>query len=123
MQALYRGFSLHQLQRSGTTKLQDLDLVKFNLLTHIYTSRGERLNMTTFGTRIPNLLFEPLDQMAVDVVREDLTQVFAYEPRVHLNRIEVTPLYDQNAILVTADLTYLELNTSEPFVIQLDFKQ
>jgi phage baseplate assembly protein W len=121
MRALYRGFSFHEFQKNGTTKLTDLELVKLNLLTHIYTSRGERLNMTTFGTRIPGLLFEQLDQKAVDVIQEDLSYVFAYEPRVQLNELKVTPIYERHAILVQADLTYLELNVSEPFIIQLNF--
>lgn len=122
MRALYRGFSLHEYQRTGTTKLTDLDLVKLNILTHIYTSKGERLNMTTFGTRIPELLFEQLDQRVINAVTEDLTYVFAYEPRVKLNNLTVTPLYDRGAIIVEADLTYLELDVSEPFVLQLTFQ-
>lgn len=122
MRALYRGFSLHEYQRSGTTKLTDLDLVKLNLLTHIYTSKGERLNMTTFGTRIPELLFEQLDQRIIDAITEDLTYVFAYEPRVKLNSLKVTPIYERSAVLVEADLTYLELDVSEPFVLQLTFQ-
>jgi phage baseplate assembly protein W len=122
MRALYRGFSFHQYQSTGTTKITDLELVKLNILTHIYTSRGERLNMTTFGTRIPGLLFEQIDQRAVDVVTEDLNYVFAYEPRVKLNSLVVTPMPERNAILVQADLTYLELNVTEPFVLQLTFQ-
>ncbi len=121
MRALYRGFSLHEYQKSGTTKLTDLELVKLNILTHIYTAKGERLNMTTFGTRIPDLVFEQLDQYMVDAITEDLKYVFAYEPRVRLNELKVTPLYDQGAVLVQADLTYLELDVSEPFVLQIDF--
>jgi len=122
MRALYRGFSLHQLQKNGSTKLADLDLVKMNLLTHIYTSRGERLNMTTFGTRIPGILFEQLDHVAIEVITEDLMYVFGYDPRVRLNDLKVTPVYERNAILAQADVTYLELNITEPFVINLQFQ-
>lgn len=122
MRALYRGFSLHEYQRKGTTQITNIDLVKLNLLTHIYTSKGERLGMTTFGTRIPELLFEPLDQRIVNAITEDLTYVFAYEPRVKLNSMSVTPVYERGAIIVEADLTYLELNVSEPFVLQLTFQ-
>ena len=77
--------------------------------------------MTTFGTRIPGLLFEQIDQTAIDVIIEDLTYVFAYDPRVRLDSLQVTPVYEQNAILVQAQVTYLELNISDPFVIQLSF--
>jgi len=122
MRALYRGFSLHEYQKSGTTKLTDLELVKLNILTHIYTVKGERLNMTTFGTRIPELLFEQLDQRIVDAITEDLKYVFAYEPRVRLNSLKVTPVYANSAVVVEADLTYLELDVSEPFVLQLTFQ-
>lgn len=122
MRALYRGFSLHEYQRKGTTKINDMDLVKLNILTHIYTSKGERLGMTTFGTRIPELLFEQLDQRVINAITEDLTYVFAYEPRVKLNSMQVTPIYERGAIIVQADLTYLELDVSEPFVLQLTFQ-
>lgn len=78
--------------------------------------------MTTFGTRIPGLLFEQIDQRAIDVITEDLNYVFAYDPRVRLNELKVTPVYERNAIVVQADLTYLELNVSEPFILQLSFQ-
>lgn len=119
--SLYRGFSLHQFPKTGSVKLQNLELVKTNLLLHIYTSRGERLNMTKFGTRIPGLLFEQLDQRAVDVITEDLTYVFNYDPRVKLNELLVFPVYESNAIFAQADLTYIELNVTEPFVLNLQF--
>jgi len=122
MRALYRGFSLHQYQSTGTTKITDLDLVKLNLLTHIYTSRGERLNMTTFGTRIPGLLFEQIDQRAVDVITEDLTYVFASDPRVLLKSLLVTPVPENSLILAQADLHYVELNVTEPFILNLSFQ-
>lgn len=122
MLALYRGFSFHQFQSTGSTQITNLDLVKLNLLTQIYTQRGDRLNMTTYGTRIPGLLFDPLDQKAIDIVTEDLIYVFTYDPRVKLNDLKVTPIYERNAILAQADLTYLELNVTEPFIIQLTFQ-
>lgn len=121
MSAIYRGFSIHNYARSGTTKSYDVDLVKRNLLTHIYTAKGERLGMTKFGTRIPDMLFEQLTPDAVDAIQEDLEMVFNYDPRIKLNKLQVVPLWDQNAVIATADLMYIELNIQQPMVIKLSF--
>lgn len=122
MLALYRGFSLHEFRSNQTTKLADLDLVKMNLLTHIYTRRGERVMMSQFGTRIPDLIFEPLTKEAVDIVQEDLQYVFDYDPRVELLNLVVEPLWDESAIVATATIKYLELNLKDSIPLRIEFE-
>ncbi len=122
MIALYRGFSLHEFRANQTTKLSDLDLVKMNLLTHIYTRRGERVMMSQFGTRIPDLVFEPLTKEAVDIVREDLQYVFDYDPRVELLSLTVEPLWDESAIIASATIKYVELNLKDSIPLRIEFE-
>jgi phage baseplate assembly protein W len=121
MRSLYRGFSLHEFRQKHSTKLVDLDLVKMNLLTHIYTSKGERLKMTNFGTRIPGLLFEPMTKEAIDIVREDLTYVCNYDPRVELKNLSVVPNWNAHAIIATIELNYIELNLIDVLSLHLEF--
>jgi phage baseplate assembly protein W len=93
-----------------------------DLLNHIYTRRGERVHMPRFGTRIPDLTFEPLDQFTLDIVQEDLLQVINFDPRVKLLDFVITPLYDQNTIVASAKLLYIELNIVDNMDLNIIFE-
>jgi len=116
----YRGFSTQNflLDRSKGFRLTNQELVKQDLLNHIYTIPGERVHMPNFGTRIPLLAFEPLDERTLGMVRDDLTKVFNYDPRVNLIDLSVNALPDQNMIVVFADLMYVEINIQETFKLE-----
>lgn len=117
---VYRGFSTaNYLNGSKTFMLTNQELVKQDLLNHIYTIKGERPHLPFFGTRIPLLAFEPLDQKTLDIVRDDLTAVIDYDPRVSLIDMSISAMPDNNAIAAFVDLFYLELNVKE--TLRLEF--
>jgi phage baseplate assembly protein W len=122
IKGLYRGYSSHEYQNNKRFNLTDVELVKLDLLNHIFTRRGERVMMPTFGTRIPDLPFEPLDQLTLDVLEEDLRAVFTFDPRVELLKLNIIPLYDQNAVIASARLQYIELNMVDNLDINLVFE-
>lgn len=119
--ALYRGFStaFHHDNPNKGFMTSDMETVKRDLINHIWTIRGERLMQPTFGTSIPLLTFEPLDENTLEVVERDLREVFSYDPRVELIELVVTALPDNNAIYAIADLRYVELNVTE--TLKLEF--
>lgn len=119
---LYRGFSSYEYQKSKTFKLTDVELVKLDLLNHIFTRRGERVMMPTFGTRIPDMIFEPLDQPTVDVIRDDLEAVFRFDPRVQLLELKIQPSYDTNSIVASARLLYIELQMVDTLNLNITFE-
>lgn len=121
---LYRGFSTATFltNRKGGFSLTDQELVKQDLLNHIYTVKGERVHQPSFGTRIPLLAFEPLDEKTLAIVREDLTQVFDYDPRVNVTGMSINAAPDNNMIVAFIDLEYLELNTKETLRLEFDTK-
>ena len=55
---LYRGYSSYEYQNKKTFSVTDVELVKLDLLNHIFTRKGDRVMMPNFGTRIPDLAFE-----------------------------------------------------------------
>jgi phage baseplate assembly protein W len=120
---LYKGFSSYQFEYNKSFKLLDVELVKRDLMNHIFTRIGERVYMPLWGTRIPDLLFEPLNEDSIGIVENDLTTVFEYDPRVELVELNVIPLYDQNAIIATALLNYIELDLQDLFELRLEFDQ
>ena len=119
---LYRGFSSYEYEKNKTFKINDLELVKLDLLNHIFTRRGERVMMPTFGTRIPDLAFEPLDNVTLDILRNDLLEVFRFDPRVSVLDLVITPNPDANSVSATARLLYIELNLIDDLNLNIVFE-
>lgn len=107
---IYRGYSSYEYQAKKTFSITDIELVKLDLLNHIFTRRGDRVMMPMFGTRIPDLVFEPLDTITLDILEEDIRAVINFDPRVELLNLVVLPDYDANAVTVSVKLLYVELD-------------
>lgn len=121
IQGLYRGYSSFEFQRAKTFKIRDVELVKLDLLNHIFTKQGERVMMPTFGTQIPEMTFEPLDTETVNIVVEEVRRVLDFDPRVEILELDVRPEYDQNALYVGARVLYVELNIVDNFELNITF--
>jgi len=121
MRSIYRGFSTQAHVENGgkTFSTIDVETVKRDLLNHIYTIPGERVMQPKFGTRIPLMAFEPLDQTSISIIKEDLMMVMNYDPRVRLIDIAVLPLPNNNAIVAMIDVEYVKLNITE--TLKLEF--
>jgi phage baseplate assembly protein W len=119
---LYCGLSFRNFSKNKSIKLYDVDLIKKDLLNHIFTRRGERVKMFTYGTRIPDLVFEQLDDIALTVITEDLNAVVSSEPRVNLVDLRIVPLYDRNVIIASLVLYYVELDFTDQFDVSIQFE-
>jgi phage baseplate assembly protein W len=119
--ALYRGFSTtdHLRKPANGFLLTNQQLINQDLYNHIYTLPGERVMLPDFGTRIPQLAFEPLDEQTLNIVEVDLRKVFNYDPRVRLISLAVQALPDNNTIVAWADLQYIQLGVTE--TLKLEF--
>ena len=121
-QGLYRGYSSFEFQKTKEFKVLDVELVKLDLLNHIFTSRGSRVMMSTYGTSIPRLLFEPLDEEVLSILEDELREVFDADPRVELLTLDITPNAEQQFVTASAKLNYIELNITEDFELNLQFE-
>ena len=119
---LYRGFSSHEFVRKRTFSLTDVELVKLDLLNFIYTPIGTRLNMPAFGTQIPTLVFEPLDEITTDTIRDELERAVNYDPRLQLLTLQVQPDYDNNLVSAFVRVLYIELNMTDVIYLNIDFQ-
>jgi len=119
---LYKGMSSFEFQARKTFSLQDVELVKMDLLNHIHTKRGSRVMMPNFGTQIPEMAFEPLDEETVDIIREELLTVFEFDPRVDLLDLDVQPDYERNQITAAARVFYVELNLVDNIELHITFE-
>ena len=69
---LYRGISFRNFSKNKSIKLYDVELIKKGILNNIFTRRGERVKMFMYGTRIPDIIFEPLDDVSLGIIEEDV---------------------------------------------------
>lgn len=120
---LYKGFSSYQFEYNKSFRLMDVQLVNRDLLNFIFTPLQTRVGQPTIGTRIPDLLMEPLDQTTLDIIETDLNATVDADPRVVLlGDWTITPFYDDNAVVAFGILNYIELNLQGQFDISLRFE-
>lgn len=116
----YKGFSTARFEGgSKSFALTDIELVKEDILNHIFTRPGERVMMPKFGTRIPDLAFEPLDRETISIVEEDIKKVIDLDPRVKLLSLNVYPLPNNHTIIAIVELFYLEFEVQDTLNIEV----
>lgn len=120
-QNLYRGYSSFEYERTGSFTVKDIELVKLDLLNHIFTRKGSRVRMPRYGTTIPDMPFEMIDEDLLEDLHTQLTEVFEYDPRVQLLQLQVIPYYDINTVMASATLRYIEFDVVD--VLNLDFNE
>jgi len=117
----YKGFSTRGYEELGKPfDIYNVECVEEDLLNEIFTLRGERLYMPTFGTRIPLLVFEINDAETERIIREDLTTVFEHDPRVKLEAIQIIAIKKRYALAVIAKINYLEFNVVRDLRIEIN---
>jgi len=108
----YRGFSTRSYEETGKGfGISDVKCIQEDLMNELFTIRGERMMMPTYGTRIPLLTFEPNDTETQDVLREDVTAVIGHDPRVELMALDIIVALDKHALICSAKVRYIEVNS------------
>ncbi len=120
--ALYIGFSSFEFQKTKSFKLNDVQLVELDLLNHIFTRKGTRVMMPNFGTIIPDLVFEPIDEATLLTIEDELRTVFQYDPRVALLQFALDSKPDENLVTVHCLIKYLELNVTQQLDFNIEFE-
>ena len=120
--AFYKGFSSYEFERVNTFKVLDQELVKLDILNQIFTRKGERVMMPNFGSIVPDIVFEPLDDTTLDILEEDLVTVVNFDPRVDLLEFSLEPDYDNNAVAVHMKLLYIELDLVDDVDLNILFE-
>lgn len=126
MKNLYKGFSFKNYQQRKTFRLNDVELVKQDLLNHIFTRPGERVGLSNFGTVIPDLLFEPFDNETISLAVDQVLNVINFDPRVELRDenedFEVNADFETSRLDIRARLRFIELDLTDIFDVNLEFE-
>jgi len=112
----FRGYS-----SIGTSFLSpvryDLDLARQDLLNHFNTRKGERIMMPTFGSIVWDMLFEPLDDITINLIDADVRSIIKNDPRWLLQSVTITE--GPNALNINVVVTYLP--TEETVTLPLTY--
>jgi phage baseplate assembly protein W len=108
---------------SNTLILTDIALVERNILNHLFTAKGSRVMMPDFGTRLAEILYEPLDEFTVSEIYNEIETVVKFDPRVQLIKLLVVPNFIKQSVNVTLTLKYIELNITNDTIFNLEFSQ
>ena len=116
MASLFKGFSTVDKNRAPFTLVNE-DLVKRDLLNHLYTKKGERVMEPEFGTIIWDLVMEQKTELVEEQIKEDIQRIIDLDPRVSL--IETKLLTSDHSIREEVVLRYEVLNTED--ILYLDY--
>ena len=68
----------------------------------ILTNPGEKFFNQTLGSRVNQLLFDPMDDITSSSIQDEIRNTITnYEPRVDLISVDVSPNYDTSEFNVT----------------------
>lgn len=89
---------------------KNFNAIKQSVQNLIVTVPGERFFNPNIGSRITDLLFEPLDFINASLVKSEVEYTIkAFEPRVKLNDVIVDENYDDNGYDVTIEFEVIGL--------------
>jgi len=103
-------------RRTGTNTLEDKELAKRDLLNHFYTRKGERLGEPEFGSILPELVFEQLDQLTIRRADEDVRTIIGLDPRWNL--IDYVIDTEQHDLVINVQLEYVSDLSREELVLR-----
>jgi len=111
-------FKSHPVTGDLITK-KDTAAIRQAVSNLLYTVRGERFFDKELGTRLNKLLFEPLSSSTAGLISEEIRTVLGrYEPRIAIDKIEVTADFGANAFDVRLDF-YVIGRDDEPLNLNL----
>ena len=89
---------------------KNFNAIKQSVQNLIVTVPGERFFNPNIGSRITDLLFEPLDFINASLVKSEVEYTIkAFEPRVKLTDVIVDENYDDNGYDVTIEFEVIGL--------------
>lgn len=98
------------------------EAVKRSLKNLINTVAGEVPFFPNFGSTVHELLFEPMDAITMTSLESSIrSTIQAYEPRVEILSLEVTP--DEKELQYQVDLTIRLVNMLTPVTVSLYLKR
>jgi len=115
MSTRYKGFST--VDRIKKFNLNDIEIVKRDLINHFTIRKGEKLMNPDFGTIIWSMLYEPMTEDVKSVIISDVKRIVNYDPRTKVLGVLIDEF--EHGLQIQIDLNFLPGNFADKLV--LDF--
>jgi hypothetical protein len=120
---LYTGSGFNPSLTTGTSVFNStyttVDQVKSNMINFLLTNKGERMLNPSFGSNLQSQLFENITDSNLKGLEIKITNDLSTNfPTVKINGVALTPIYEENAIQLSINYSYLG-NTPENIQITL----
>jgi len=77
--------------------LMNANAIARSIRNLIFTNRGDKPFNPFLGSRVNQMLFDPMDQISSVSLKSEIERTInSFEPRVNLDKVTVTPNYDEN---------------------------
>ena len=103
-----------------STTLSGIELAKRDLLNHFNIRKGEKWTNPEYGSLLPYLIFQPLDQETIDLIEQDVFTIVGSDPRFEMTNGTVIVREEKHSITVNVELMYLPTTTATDLQIKFD---
>ena len=87
------------------------------MLNHFYTRRGERVGNPTFGSILPDLVFDPLDGTTERLALDDVNVIVNNDPRWNVLETLLSKPND-HSLEIKVRLEYIDTGTAEELFLK-----
>ncbi len=99
--------------RGGIAKTGGEQKIKESIITILGTAEGERVMRPTFGSKLHTLVFEPNNQITLELARHYATEALTlWEPRIEVSNVIVKSEPGHGRILI--EVAYRIRDTNSP---------
>jgi len=92
----------------------DIEAIKNSLRNIFNTKRGQKILNPEFGSSLEQYLFTPITEPNAKAIgNQILKYVNAYEPRINISNVIVSPKIDQNLYYIAIYYNLLEINRND----------
>ena len=103
--------------------LKNSNAIARSIRNLIFTNRGDKPFKPFLGSRVTQMLFDPMDPMSSTAIKAEIERTINnFEPRVKLEKVEVTPDYDGNQydVLIKYQIIGIDVDTQQlSFALEL----
>ena len=103
--------------------LKNANAIARSIRNLIFTNRGDKPFNPFLGSRVTEMLFDPMDQISSVSLRSEIERTInSFEPRVKLEKVTVTPDYDGNQydVVIKYQIVGIDVDTQQlSFALEL----
>lgn len=110
--------------RSASQVALDASAINDSIKNILLTDVGSVAGKPTFGSNISSILFEPIDHITEDILKNGIRDaLFNWEPRILVNQVTVKSIPEFNKLIATIDYEYRDKGLDVNEQISVAFSQ